>query len=228
MALLNQSPFENIHTQLDRSVNPYVGMVSNSEDTGVKVLHGDSLVSIKGNWRESFRVKPEKLVLEIGCHLGSTICEYAKLLPNYGFIGVDVTFKRVVTTAQRAEKNRLKNLSVALFNAKFISDLFAEGELDDVLVFFPDPWEKRRQRKHRLFSQGFIDDLYKVTKPGGGVWFKTDHLNYSEEVVQAFSKSLFTPGESSSMVHKYPMETTFQRKFRLKGQSYYEHKWSNN
>jgi len=226
MALLNHSPFENIHTQIDASVNPYVSMIADKTENGPRVLHGDSLVSIRGKWRDQFEVKPKKLILEIGCHLGSTLCDYAELLPEYGFIGVDVTFKRVVTTAQRAEKNRRNNVVVALFNAKFIGQLFCDEELDDILVFFPDPWEKRRQRKHRLFSQQFIDDLYKVTKTGGGVWFKTDHKDYAAKVEGAFSESLFTAGESTSKIHKHPLETTFQRKFRLKGQSYYEHKWS--
>ncbi len=227
MALLNHTPFDNIHSQLDSSINPYVSMVeSNDLERTLAIFHGEKLKGAKGNWREQFSAPPKKHILEIGCHLGATLCDYAELIPDYGFIGVDVTFKRVVTAAQRARQRGLDNVLIAMFNAKFIEQIFENNELDDVLVFFPDPWEKRRQRKHRLFSQGFIEDLYKVTKSGGGIWFKTDHKNYSNEVAKAFFDSSFRLTASNSLVHKYQLETTFQRKFRLQGKPYYEYKWS--
>jgi tRNA G46 methylase TrmB len=51
--------------------------------------------------------------------------------------------------------------------AQNIDKMFNKCEIDKTYVFFPDPWGKKdRQKKHRLFQEKFIRDLYEKTKTG--------------------------------------------------------------
>ena len=46
----------------------------------------------------------------------------------------------------------------------------AEGlaSLERVLLFFPDPWHKKRHHKRRIVNAGFRDLLHRALAPAGG------------------------------------------------------------
>ena len=44
------------------------------------------------------------LIVEIGSHMGDVMCEMANNHPDKAFVGLDITFKRVVTLAEKAKK----------------------------------------------------------------------------------------------------------------------------
>ena len=62
-----------------------------------------------------------------------------------------------------------------------------------MFYFFPDPWPKKRHWKNRLFQQPFLHGVYKILKPGGKLFVKTDHDGYAEWMVDVMkNQSLFT------------------------------------
>lgn len=190
MPIRTEDPFQNSLAHLRSDVNRYVDVLVNNREGGLPLLHGPDLKPWPGRWRNSFAGRmpetPEKLVLEIGSHYGEVILQMAQQHPETAFLGLDITFKRVVKLAQKAQERELHNLTSLLANARGLDQLFAEGELDGIIVFFPDPWAKKaRQSKHRLLSSSFLSLLARKLRPGGFFWFKTDCEPYFAEVVSS-------------------------------------------
>jgi tRNA (guanine-N7-)-methyltransferase len=70
-----------------------------------------------------------------------------------------------------------------------IDKIFAENEISESYIFFPDPWGKKNsQKKNRLLQADFLTHLYTVTQDGGKLYFKTDHREYFESVLAIIEK----------------------------------------
>jgi tRNA (guanine-N7-)-methyltransferase len=232
MTQLNNNLFNDIPEGIRKEINPYVTELMEGQENGsLPVLFGPNLLGIRGNWSQKFKSFLEgsdtnDLILEIGCHKGNTLREMATKFLNLNFIGMDITYKRVVYSAKRAKNAELKNVMAVLGNAKQMDAIFEEGELDGVIIFFPDPWSKKsKQSKNRLVSEEFSELLFKVIKPGGFLWFKTDDDNYFSDTSSYLNKAGFVLSEAKSGLPAEKFETTFERKFRLMGESTNEGHW---
>ncbi|GIT54319.1 MAG: hypothetical protein Ct9H300mP16_14790 [Pseudomonadota bacterium] len=65
-------------------------------------------------------------------------------------------------------KDGLNNVKVIVDDAaKVFPERVRPGSVDRVLVYFPDPWPKKRHPKRRLLDSGFLDVLADSLKPGG-------------------------------------------------------------
>ena len=85
--------------------------------------------------------------------------------------------------------NFISNFVLVKSMAQNISKIFEKWEVSLTYIFFPDPWDKKdRQRKNRLFSDKFVNDLYVVTKKDWKVIFKTDHIWYFEDSLELINK----------------------------------------
>ena len=58
--------------------------------------------------------------------------------------------------------------------------MFADGSLDGIRVYFPDPWPKARHNKRRIIQSGPLNLFAKKLKPGGVLHVATDHADYAE------------------------------------------------
>ena len=203
--------------QKRRSVNPFVGqMVDGIATSSLPVIAGEGLRGVAGRWRERLANSCGQLVLEIGCHKGKILVAMAASNPADCFVGMDITYKRVVTSAQRLNKAQLNNASTVLANAMSLRQLFGPGELDSVVIFFPDPWPKARHEKNRLLaSPSFAADLMQIVRPGGRIWFKTDSFRYYFEAEVALLSAGFRRVESTdrqgldAQIHTSTFESHF-------------------
>lgn len=138
--------------------------------------------SFKGKWRSDvFGVGPEAaLDLEIGTGNGFHFAHRAGSLPDRPFVGIEIKYKPLIQSIRRAVRAGARQARIVRYNATVLSDLFSEGELNDVLIHFPDPWPKKRQWKHRLIQDDFLLDLARLQRTGSMVEFKTDSRDYFE------------------------------------------------
>jgi tRNA (guanine-N7-)-methyltransferase len=230
MPLLYSHVFDDVAGRVNAEVNPYVGeLLAGVEKKTLPIWHGPSLVGLKNCWRQRFSAEPtvdRALVLEVGCHLGKTLRQMASAHPEIDFVGMDITFKRVVTTAKRAAEDGLPNVNVVLASAKQLDLLVGDGELDGVVVFFPDPWSKRRkQLKNRLVNEEFAREILRIVKPGGFFWFKSDQKEYFDGVRAAISGVGFTEVAEPKGLIAETYESTFEARFRTDGIPTYGAKW---
>src|SRR5215217_7297447 len=116
MPMRDQELFDELPSALNLDVNPYVKELieATQQDTELPARYGPFLRGFQGNWQQYFvdRQKPKserslaptakpRLILEIGVHKGRSMIAMAKAHPELAFVGVDITFKRVVTTARK-------------------------------------------------------------------------------------------------------------------------------
>jgi len=176
---------------------------------------------------ESFREGDHPLVLDLGCGAGNFLRDSALKFPEERFIGFELRYKRLVLGARKMKKWGISNVRLSKMRAENLGKWIGLETLDRVHVNFPDPWPKKRHRKHRMIQAPFLADLQKLLKQTGVFQFKTDHKEYFESVVELLKEtSYFEVVELSWDLHhsEYKDEniyTEFERLFLNKGMPVY-------
>lgn len=131
---------------------------------------------IKGSWSKQFE-KEAPLYVEIGMGKGRFIIDNALKYPDINFIGIEMYSSVLLRALQKMDEllEKPKNLKFICMDAKEITEVFAEGEVDKIYLNFSDPWPKDRHAKRRLPSRQFLALYDKILKKGGDLEFKTDN-----------------------------------------------------
>jgi len=133
-------------------------------------ISSDTFVQ-KGKWNLYFK-NNNPIVLELACGKGEYTIGLAELYPNKNFIGIDLKGARLWVGAKYAKQNNLNNVAFIRTRVEFIASLFAENEISEIWITFPDPQNKKR--KKRLTYPRFLA-LYKaILQEKGIVHLKTD------------------------------------------------------
>lgn len=231
MPIRIENPLVDPTARLNPDVNPFLGKMRQGMEEGtLPLLYGPRLGTNKGKWCEDFKasmgMSPKSMYLEIGSHNGNLLKQLAAEHPESAFVGMDITFKRVVTLAEKAKSLSLPNIKSILCNGRGVGEVFGEQELDGVIIFFPDPWvRKKRQQKNRLVQTSFLKSLLPLIKNGGFIWFKTDHKPYFDEALEG-SQGIAELAEGSMDYFAKPQyRSHFEEHFRGKGEPTYEVTW---
>ena len=94
---------------------------------------------LKGNWRKEFFHNDNPIILELGCGKGEYTVALAERNPDKNFIGVDIKGARIWRGAKTATQRQMGNVGFLRARIEFITSLFAEGEVDEIWITFPDP-----------------------------------------------------------------------------------------
>ncbi|RIJ41537.1 tRNA (guanosine(46)-N7)-methyltransferase TrmB [Pontibacter oryzae] len=186
---------------------------------------GDALYGqLKGKWREEHFENQNPLVLEVGCGRGEYTVGMARLFPEKNFIGTDIKGARIWKGSSMAEEEEMDNVA---FLRSFIENLeenFAENELDEIWITFPDPRPRDRDIKRRLTSPRFLDIYERLVKPGGIIHLKTDNgplFDYTLEVLQERKvKGLLHTADlynSDLQDHTMGIYTTYEKRYLSEG-----------
>jgi tRNA (guanine-N7-)-methyltransferase len=113
--------------------------------------------------------------------MGNFFWKIALENPNKNLIGMEIRYKRLYQSADKARKWKNNNFVLLKDFGQNIDKIFSSWEIAESYIFFPDPWSnKERQRKHRLLQEDFLQKLYDITQIWGKLFFKTDHREYFE------------------------------------------------
>jgi tRNA (guanine-N7-)-methyltransferase len=124
--------------------------------------------------------------LEIGFGVGEVIGSLAENNPHIDYLGIEVHRPGVGRLLLRAEASALKNLRVICDDAvDVLRDHIEDRALDEVLVFFPDPWHKKRHHKRRLIDASFVALVAAKLRPGGMLRIATDWQAYADQILAA-------------------------------------------
>ncbi len=127
---------------------------------------------LKGKWNSEHFKNQHPIVLELGCGKGEYTVGLAEHFPNVNFIGVDIKGARIWVGAKDALERNIENAAFLRTKVDFITDYFAENEVDEIWLTFSDP--QPGKPKKRLTAKPFIDRYRKILKPGGIIHLKTD------------------------------------------------------
>jgi tRNA (guanine-N7-)-methyltransferase len=159
------------------------------------------------------------LELEIGAGRGDFIIERAAATPDGNFLAIERAASIARLLAIRAARRDLVNLRVLPIDARpLVNFILGPGSLGACHVYFPDPWPKERQMKHRLFTPPFARNLARVLCPGAPLYVATD--------VHDYAGAIFAMLDAAGFVRLADMApgaavTGFGRKFLVDGREVY-------
>jgi tRNA (guanine-N7-)-methyltransferase len=157
----------------------------------------------KGRWREIFQMTSAQAIdVELGTGNGYHFAHQALKCPDRGLVGFELKYKPLIQSIRRAVRGGAKNARAVRYNASLIDRIFAEGEVDNVFIHFPDPWEKLRNHKHRMIQDEFLRRLHSVQKTGSRVEFKTDSREYFDWAMERFERSPYRIAGFSYDLHQ--------------------------
>jgi tRNA (guanine-N7-)-methyltransferase len=122
--------------------------------------------------------------LEIGFGVGEVIGSLAEQHPEIDYLGIEVHRPGVGRLLLRAQQSGLKNLRVICEDAvEVLHERIPDACLDEVLVFFPDPWHKKRHHKRRLLDAQFVALLATKLRRDGVLRLATDWEDYARQML---------------------------------------------
>ena len=122
--------------------------------------------------------------LEIGFGNGESLVALAQAHPDEDFLGIEVHRPGVGHLMLRAESLELRNVRVACRDAvEVLARQLPDASLDAVLLYFPDPWPKKRHHKRRIVQPAFVALVASRLKPGGRFRLATDWQDYAEQML---------------------------------------------
>ena len=130
--------------------------------------------TIRGRWREEVFGNSNPIVLELGCGKGEYTVGLAKRYPEKNFIGIDIKGARFWRGAKTAIEESIDNVAFLRIQIELIELAFAENEVDEIWITFPDPQIKYKRTKHRMTNSNFLKSYKTVLKPEGIIHLKTD------------------------------------------------------
>lgn len=122
--------------------------------------------------------------LEIGFGIGEVIGSLAESHPHIDYVGIEVHRPGVGRLLLRAAAAGLSNLRVICADAvEVLTAAIQDESFDEVLIFFPDPWHKKRHHKRRLIDAAFVSFLAAKLRTGGVLRLATDWQAYAEQML---------------------------------------------
>lgn len=128
-------------------------------------------------------------ILEIGFGMGGATAEIAQANPDQDYLAIEVHTPGVGNLLKLVQEQGIANLRLVQHDAvEVLRDMIADGTLDGIHIFFPDPWPKKKHHKRRLIQPQLVRLLCSKLKPGGYLHFATDWEAYAQwtlEVLRA-------------------------------------------
>ncbi len=153
---------------------------------------------LKGEWNAGFFENNAPITLELGCGRGEYTLALYERNPENHYIGIDIKGARLWRGAKTAIEAGWKGLAFLRVQIESLMDYFAEGEVHEIWITFPDPHLSQRRERKRLTNPRFLNYYHKILSNGGLIHLKTDS-------VELFEYSLNTlptlPGKMMQVLH---------------------------
>lgn len=177
---------------------------------------------IRGKWADEFG-NSNPIRIEIGMGKGAFIMELARLNPDINFVGIEKFSSVLIRALEKQDVEKLPNLKFLRMEAEYITDVFAQGEVDRIYLNFSDPWPKEKHAKRRLTSHQFLARYDKILKEDGVVEFKTDNPDlFSYSLKEAAVAGWMTLDATCDLHNSYLSEgnimTEYEERFSALGQ----------
>lgn len=162
----------------------------------------------KGKWREFFG-NDRPIHAELGMGKGQFISTLSANNREINFIGADRYDELIRRASLKADALwrevhgvRPDNLALVLHNVEYLTDMFADGEVERIYLNFSDPWPKKRHVRRRLTHPRFLEMYTRVLNEKGEIHFKTDSADLFEYSLNTFSEQGFRLRNITFNLHK--------------------------
>jgi tRNA (guanine-N7-)-methyltransferase len=181
-------------------------------------IYGIEFSQIQPDFTSGF----EALKLEIGIGNGDAIIDMATADPCSLYLGIEVHEPGIGRCLNIIHQQELGNVRLIKHDAvEVLENMIAPEMLDRILLFFPDPWHKKRHHKRRIVNQHFRDLACQGLKPGASIHIATDWQDYAESIAAQFlaDARFINEGDASGCAEApaYRPLTRFERRGRRLG-----------
>ncbi len=124
------------------------------------------------------------VALEIGCGAGEAAIASASAQPEVDLIAADVHTPGIARLLVDIETAGLSNLRVIHGDALEFLNRIPHDSIDEIRIWFPDPWPKPKQRQRRIITKSIVSRLVQWLKVGGQLRMATDIADYAEQMLE--------------------------------------------
>jgi len=159
----------------------------------------------------------QPLEVELGCGDASFLAEYARRNPQLNFIGVERLLGRIQKLDKKCRRLGLTNTrGIRIESAYLLEYLLPPHSAQALHIYFPDPWPKKKHRRHRLINERFPVLSHQVLAPKGIVYLRTDDADYFQQMNEVFDAAKeFERVETPASLAE--ITTDFERDFNARG-----------
>lgn len=185
-ATSNERPLRNIRSFVRREGRITAGQRRALQDLWPRFgLEADSVLDMA-----TIFDRQAPCTLEVGFGNGDALATMAEQQPECDFIGIEVHRPGIGRLLQQLETRKLDNVRVMREDAvQVLKSCIPDNSLDRLLLFFPDPWHKKRHHKRRIVQAGFIELLARKIRRGGCLHMATDWEDYAVHMLQVMEPS---------------------------------------
>lgn len=159
------------------------------------------------------------VILEIGFGNGVSLLQMAQQAAQKNFIGVEVHRPGVGKLINDAHSAGVQNIRVFCEDAiEVLARNIADGSLDGVQLFFPDPWHKKKHNKRRIVQPAFAQSIRQKLKVGGYFHMATDWQPYAEHMLDVMSAAQGFRNQAGPMQYSPKPEYRPDTKFEKRGE----------
>jgi len=179
------------HSRRIRSFVRREGRLTPGQQKALRTLWPDYGLAVEGE------IKPAQLfgrsapvTLEIGFGNGASLAEMAANEPDSDFIGIEVHRPGVGRLLRKLQTCGLGNVRVFCHDAVEVMERnIPDASLHRALLFFPDPWPKKKHHKRRIVQPAFVALVARKLKTGGHFHMATDWQPYAEHMLTVMATS---------------------------------------
>ena len=128
------------------------------------------------------------LILEIGFGKAETLLHRATAQPHFNFIACEVHKPSVASLLKQLEEHQIKNIAVVHKDALLLlADHLVPTPLQEIWVFFPNPWPKDHSR--RIIRPLTLEILAPFVTAGTALYCATDIEDYALAIEDTMNKT---------------------------------------
>jgi tRNA (guanine-N7-)-methyltransferase len=133
-----------------------------------------------------------ELIVEIGPGAGESLIPMAAARPEANVLALEVYQPAIARMLSGLARTSLDNVRIVDADAVAAMEyLLPAGSVDEIWLFFPDPWRKARHHKRRLLTPAFATLAASRLRPAG-IWrIATDWGDYADRIREVLDNDPF-------------------------------------
>ncbi len=163
-------------------------------------------------------------ILDIGSGYGETTLFLGKRYINKKIISCDKYIDGNFSLLKKIDQEKISNINIFDGNVyELLESNIKKQYFNEIWIFFPDPWPKKKHFKRRLITSEFLQKLYDYTKEHAKIYIATDSISYSKFIVNSIyqSRQLYECTNIGklylSIKDYYNLETKYYKKAIISG-----------
>ena len=150
-------------------------------------VYGLDVTAEQWNFTQLFG-RQSNVFLELGFGDGRVLKTLSARHPENDYLGIEVHRPGVGRVMRELAEEGLQNVRVVSEDGtEVLQNNIAAASLAGILIFFPDPWHKKKHKKRRMIQAAFVHLAASRLQQGGILHLATDWEEYAQQMLEVLS-----------------------------------------